>query len=256
MTRAACVLLACLVLVPAAAGPSTTRPSLALVASPAHVTLLGARSAAIQLRNTGSSPAVVDVARAGFSLDVRGRPRIVPRGASGAGAWLTVRPARIRLEPGATAWLSVAATLPRRAEPGDHDALVLLTTRPRVAAGVAVRMRVGVLVVVRAPGKIVRRIDLRDLRVRAVRHARLLELLVANRGNVSESVDRELVTLTLRRSGRVVAKLAPAQRRLRPHSRGILQFTYRGRLRGVVTAEAAISLDRGVSTGRAYRVRL
>ena len=61
--------------------------------------------------------------------------------------WLTVRPSRIGLAPGASASITVAARVPRRAEPGDHDALVLLTTRPRDAGGVAVRMRVGVVVV-------------------------------------------------------------------------------------------------------------
>ena len=257
MIRAAGIVLASCLLVPAAAGTSTARPAIALSASPARLTLFGSGRATIQLRNTGSRPVVVDVARAGFSLDLRGRPRIVPRGGvRAADSWLTVRPGRLALAPGARTSLTVAARLPRRVEPGDHDALVLLTTRPRQAAGVAVRMRVGVLVVVRAPGRILRRLELRELRVRAVGGTRMLELLIVNRGNVTETLQRSLVTMTLRRGSRVHARLRPETRQLRPGTKGVLQFTYRGRLRGWVTGEATISLESGSVTRRSYRIRM
>jgi hypothetical protein len=257
MIRAAGIVLASCLLVPAAAGTSTARPAIALTASPARVTLLGSGQASIQLRNTGSRPVVVDVARAGFALDLRGRPRIVPRGrVSAADSWLTVRPGRLALASGARTSLTVAVRLPRRVEPGDHDALVLLTTRPRQAAGVAVRMRVGVLVIVRAPGRIVRRLELGRLAVRSAGRARMLELLVVNRGNLTETLPRSLVAMTLRRRGRVQARLRCDTRQLRPRTKGIVQFRYRGRLRGWVTAEVTVSLERGATTRRTYRIRL
>ena len=257
MIRAAGLVLASCLLVPAAAGTSTARPAIALTASPARVTLLGSGQATIQLRNTGSRPVVVDVARAGFSLDLRGSPRIVPRGrASAADSWLTVRPGLLTLAAGARTSLALTARVPRRAEPGDHDALVLLTTRPRQAAGVAVRMRIGVLVVVRAPGKIVRRLELGRLAARRAGRARTLELLVVNRGNVTETLSRSLVALTLRRRARVQARIRPYTRQLRPGTAGIVQFPYFGRLRGRVTAEATVTLERGSVIRRTYRIRL
>src|SRR5581483_4359423 len=104
--------------------------------------------------------------RAGFALSLRGRPRIArARGARSAAPWLKLRPSRFVLPAHTSATVVVSARIPRRAEPGDHDALVLLTTRPRAGARVAVRMRLGVLVVVRAPGRIVRRLELGRLRV-------------------------------------------------------------------------------------------
>ena len=53
---------------------------------------------------------------------------------------------------GAKASLHVRAVPPRRAAPGDHPALVLLTTRPLGVKHVRVRLRVGVVVVLRVRG--------------------------------------------------------------------------------------------------------
>jgi hypothetical protein len=257
MTRLAGIALASLVLVPVAVGTSTARPSIALTASPARVMLHGSGRATVQLGNRGTRAVVVEVARAGFALDLRGRPKIVPQSrAPSAARWLIVRPRRLVIPARGSGSLTVTAKLPRRVEPGDHDALVVLTTRPQLTGGVAVRMRVGVRVVVRAPGTIVRRLDLRDLLVHRRGHVRVLELLVINRGNVTETLLRSRVVLTLRRSGRGQSRIRPATRELRPGTRGIVQFLYRGRLRGVVTAGVAVGLERGAVSRRSYRLRL
>ncbi len=256
MIRVSGVVLVLFVLVPAAAGTSTTRPPVALTASPVHVALAGSGQSTIRVTNTGSLPVLVDVARAGFSLDLRGRPRISPSGgARAAGAWLTVRPRRLALGAGASSRLSVTSRVPRRAEPGDHDALVLLTTRPQHGLGLPVRMRIGVVVVVRAPGRIVRRLELRDLRVRRVGRGRTLELLVVNRGNITETLVRSRVVVVLHRRGLVPARLRPVARGLRPRTSGIVQFSYGGRLRGWVTARATISVG-VVGAQRSFRIRL
>ncbi len=62
--------------------------------------------------------------------------------------------------------MTVSSRAPAGARPGDHPAVVLLTTQPRRASGVAIRMRVGVVVFVHVAGTIVRRLDVRSLRVR------------------------------------------------------------------------------------------
>ncbi|MCZ7587837.1 MAG: hypothetical protein M5U27_03025 [Gaiella sp.] len=243
MRRAAglALLALALVLVPAHAGASTTRPSLGLSAMPARVALLGSGEAAVRVANPERAAVVVDVGRAGFALDLRGRPRVVPRrGPRAATSWLSVRPARFVLPAGASRSLTVSSRVPRRAEPGDHDALVLLTTRPlRGAAGVAVRMRVGVVVVVRAPGAVVRRLAVQTLRVRRARRARVLEIGIANRGNVTETLGRGSLRIVVRRRGRQTS-LRAEPRVLRPRTRGIVQVRYAGRLKGWVTARVRI----------------
>jgi hypothetical protein len=154
MSRTALLALIALVLVPASAGAATTRPPVALSATPARISLAGTGRAAIRVTNPGREAVVVDATRAGFGLDLRGRPRVVS-GTSrrAATAWLSVRPTRFVLAARASATVAVSARVPRRVEPGDHDALVLLTTRPSARRpGLAVRMRLGVVVVVPRAG--------------------------------------------------------------------------------------------------------
>jgi hypothetical protein len=257
MRRTAALGLAALVLAPASAGASTTRPVLALTATPARVALAGSGIATVRVVNPGRGPVSVDVARAGFSLDRRGRPKIGRRGGlRAATAWLAVRPGRFVLRPGASRVLTVRSRVPRRAEPGDHDALVLLTTRRRRGGAVAVRMRIGVVVVVRAPGQIERRLALRRVHVRRGRHVRVVEVVVANRGNVTESLERGRIRVELRR-GRFRARLRSEPRELRPRTSGVAQLRYGGRLRGWVTARAWIAEPPGASrVVRTFRIRL
>jgi len=243
ISAAARIGLVALTLVPASAGASAERPPVALTASPAHVALAGSGRSTVRVTNGGASRVVVDVSRAGFALDLRGRPRIVAGEAVARSAadWLRFRPRSLVLKPGASAAVGITSTLPSKAEPGDHDALLLFTTRRRARDGVAVRMRMGIVVVVRAPGTVVRRLELRGLHVARSRHRCVLELGITNRGNVTESLAGAGSTTSLYRDGRRLAKLHAEPRELRPRTRGIVQFRYRGTARGAVTARVDVS---------------
>jgi hypothetical protein len=212
----------------------------ALSVSPVRLRLAGAATRSLAITNAGTSSAVVDARVAGFVLDRRGRGTAA-RGGQAAG-WLRVRPSRVALAPGASATVSVSSASPRRAVPGDHAALVLLTTEPQQRGPVAIRTQVGVVVVIRVAGRIVHRLGLGALRVRRG----IVEATVANRGNV---VERTRVAVTLARAGRVVARLGPVPRTLLPHSAGVQRF--RCRLHGWVTARVQLG---GVV--RSYRLRL
>jgi len=258
MTRAVALLLAATVLAPPSAGAGTPRSPLALTAAPAHVALAGATRAEVTVTNHGLRAVVVDVVRAGFSLDLRGRPRVVTgERARAASSWLTVAPRRFVLDPGTTRSLTVMSRLPGRVEPGDHDALVLLSTRPLRDRGVAVRMRVGVVVVVRAPGPIVRRLVVRDLRVRRAPGARLLELRLANRGNVTESLAPGAVRVALRRGSLDLGLRSTGRRMIRPRTEGVMQIACPRFLRGWLTATVRIASEPGrPAARRTFRVRL
>jgi hypothetical protein len=246
-------------LAPAPAGASPARAPVSLVASPARVSIAGSGRATVTVTNSGSRRVEIEVRRAGFALDLRGRPRIVrrARGAGAATSWLIVRPRRLVIRAGARASLSITSRVPRRARPGDHDALVVLTTRPIRSAKVAVRMRLGVMVVVRAPGRTARRLDVRSLRVRRVGGTRMLELLLANRGDVTEVLDRKRVRIILQRRDRVFARLQPLARQLLPRTKGLVQAPYAGRVRGRVTAVVELAADSGGGVvRRTYHLRL
>jgi hypothetical protein len=245
-----------LALVPASAGAGAARPPVALTATPARVLLAGNERTTVRVSNSGTKRVVVDILHAGFALDLRGRPRIVhgsgPHSASG---WLSLRPAHLTVGPRSSASLVVAAKLPRHLEPGDYDALALLRTRPLAQNRVAVRLRLGVVVVVRAPGTIVRRLELHALRV--ARRRGTLEVAVANRGNVTESLKAAQAVLSRAKSGGAVATVPAIRRDLRPRTHGILEFRYRRTLHGPMIARVVIPADGGRSRlQRIYRVRL
>jgi len=233
-----CLAVTACALAPASAGASAVRPPVSLVASPPHLTLVGRARETIRVSNSGTEPVVVDVTRAGFALDLRGRPRITLRGRGPrpAAPWLRARPARLAIAPGVVGLLTVSSAPPVRAEPGDHGALVLLTTRPHRRRGLAVRMRLGIVVAVRVPGRIVRRLVPLALHVRRAGRVRVLELLVANRGNVTELLERGCVIVTLRRRAEVLARLRPAVRQLLPRTSGLVEARYAGRVRGRLAA--------------------
>jgi hypothetical protein len=228
-----------------------------LTASPAHVAIAGSGTATVHVTNPGTRALVVETARAGFSLDLRGRPRIVARAdARAAATWIAVRPVRFVLRAGRSRAVTVAARLPARVEPGDHDALVLLTTHPKRSAAVAVRLRVGVVVVVRAPGKVVRRLMLRRVEVRRGHGRRALEIVVSNLGNVTESLARGRVRVSLvRRRGRVMLRAEP--RDLRPRTTGVVTARYGARIGGWATVHVEIAPSEGGPLARrSFRVKL
>ena len=249
---------ALLVLAPAPAGASAPRKAVSLVASPARVTLVGSVQRTIRLTNAGIAPVDLEVTRALFALDLRGKPRIVPRSRArrDAASWVTVRPRRLALRSRTNAALTISAAVPRGARPGDHCALILLTTRPIEGARVAVRMRLGVVVVVRAPGRVSHALHVRRLHVRHIRSTRVLELYVANRGNVTEVLPRSHTTVILSRGRRILAKLHPAPRELLPGTTGIVQARYVGRARGRVTALVELSYEPGRTLRHAFQIRL
>jgi hypothetical protein len=229
----------------------------ALTAVPARVLLVGKTREAVRVTNSGTKAVVVDASTAGFALTLRGRPRIVRRGARSAASWLRLRPRRLALPARTSASILVSAMVPPNAEPGDHDALVLLTTRPSAGARVAVRVRLGVVVVVRAPGTIVRRLQLRGLRVGKRGGRRVLELRIGNRGNVTETLAGVRLALSRAGTGRRLATLVAARRDVRPRTQGLLEFRFSRAVRGAVGAHVVIPAVRGRSViRRTYRLRL
>jgi hypothetical protein len=235
---------------PAAAG-AAPRPVAGLRASPARLVLARSQRGEIRVENPGRTAVVVEVARAGFAFGPRGRPFALLTGvaAQRASSFLAVRPARLVLAPGAAARIAVAAAAPHGAA-GDHPALVVLTARPAVARKVAVRLRIGVTIVVRDGGKLRRRLVVAGLHVRAAHAVRILRAAVVNDGNVVEHLGRGALTVALIAHGSVVARLRSPPRELLPEGTASFELPYRGPVRGTVTAALAV-----VEPGRAEVLR-
>jgi hypothetical protein len=239
--------------------PATHPPApIALAAAPARLQLAAGSSRAVQVTNPGATSVIVDAAPAGYAVDARGRPRIAaPRGRS-AGAWLGVTPRRLALPPAGWAWLRLSAVAPRGARPGDHTALLLLATQPLRRGSVPTRIRIGVVVVVRVPGRIVRRVVLQAVRVGHRGGARVLEVAIADQGNVDEWIGARRLLITLSRDGRVLARLRPTGRRFLARSRGVAVARAPERLRGPVRVVVSLAHPRpGIALlRRTYHLRL
>jgi hypothetical protein len=230
---------------PSAEGADANRPRFALSVSPARLALAAPGSRTIKLRNDGVERVVVDATRRTL-----GRQTV-------AKTWLQVVPARLLLRAGESAILTLRVKQSRRAEPGDHRLLVLLTARPLRGSRVNLQVRLGVRVRVVVSGRIVRRLTLGGLRAHRRHDARFMFVSVANRGNVTVEL-RGRVTALLVRHGRQLARLSSGTRRaLLPGARAALALRYSGRVRGLVTVVVRVRLGSGVRiVERRYRIRL
>jgi len=201
--------------------------------SPARVALAAGETRELRIANSGSTPAVVSIGSAGYTLGLHGRLRIVA-----ARPVLVVRPARVVVPAHGAATVAVTG---RAAAPGDHPALVLLATE-RSQSDIAVRLRLGVVAIVRGVGPVVHRVVLDRLTV----HGTLLSLWLRNRGNVVEP---------LRIVVRIGAAVLRDTRQLLPRSRGVSTLRVPRRLRGAARARVTVGSGAGI-VRRAFRIRL
>jgi hypothetical protein len=221
-------------------------PPAALTASPTRIELVGTGVRTIRVANPGRARVVVEAGPAGFGLDLRGRPRVVVR--RDPAVRVSVSPGRVALGAGAAASLEVSSKVGAHARAGDHELLVLLATRRLAGAGVSIRMQLGIVVVVRVPGAVVRRLAVRGVRVRGPRR---LDVMLRNGGNVVERIGPTALRIVLLRHGHVLATLRPTPRELLPGARGIVEARYPSDVRGRV--DAAVELGGRTSV---FRVRL
>jgi hypothetical protein len=232
-------------LVPAAVGASTGRPPMAVSVSPARLALAAPGSRRIKVRNDGAERVMVGVTRRTVGRRTTAKP------------WLRIVPARLSLRSGESAILTVRFQPRPHAEPGDHHAVVLLTTRPVRGGRVNVQVRLGVRVTMRVPGRIVRRLALRALHVQRRRNARILFVPVVNRGNVTIALRGHVTAALVRRGLRLARLSARARREVSPGARALLALPYRGRVRGRVAAVVQVRLAPGIRPAeRRYRLRL
>jgi hypothetical protein len=237
-----------------AASSALTAPApVTLSASPTHIALAAGARQAVRVAATGGGSLTVKASVVGFGLDARGRPGIVPAG--DAASWVTVAPRTITIGRGGGV-IVVSTRRPRIARPGDHTALVLLSAVAPPARGVVVHMRIGLVISVRVAGPVVHRLVVLGARVQRSGSTRLLELRLANRGNVIETIAAGRLRVTLLRHGRVIAQYVAGRRELLPGTNGIVRVRYRGHIRGLVIARIELWRTAHLWAVRRFRLRL
>jgi hypothetical protein len=168
-----------------------------------------------------------------------------------AGAWVAVRP-RIGSTSRSGVSFVIAARRPGHARAGDHTAIVLLTAFAPRRKGIAVGIRVGVVVTVRVPGHQLRRLAI----IAARAHKRLLAVTIANRGDVIESVGPASLRIALVRNGRTIARFRGTRRQLLPHTRAAFEFRLTRTVRGAVMARVTVTQPSGATSARRFPLRL
>jgi hypothetical protein len=227
---------------PVSADAVSARP-VALTVSPARAVLRAPTSRALQIVNGGTGHVAVDVAWKSLGL------QIAPN------RWLSIAPRHFVLRSGARAVLTVRAG--RGASPGDHELLVLVTGRPVDRSRIAVQLRVGVRLRIRAPGRLVHKLAVEGLRVGRFKGKRTLLVTVANHGNVTEQLLGRL-TVTLIAHARIISRVRLGRsHELSPAARAVVALPYSGRARTVVTAVVRVRLGSHLPpVERRYRLSL
>jgi hypothetical protein len=224
-------------------------PAVALSVAPAHVALDAGGTTTVRVRSLGRPGLLLRASVAGLALDGRGRPVVVAR--RGASPWVAVRPRTVATGRLGASFV-VAARRRAHARPGDHSVIVLLTAFAPGRKGIAVGIRLGVVVTVRVPGRRLRRLAVLAAHARA----RLLSVTVANRGDVIESIGSASLRVALLRRGRTVARFRATRRQLLPHTRAVLRFRLRTSVRGAVVARITVTQPSGATSAQRFPLRL
>ena len=238
----------------AAAGAHAQPARVTLAASPTHVRLVPGGRQLVHVTAPGGGPLLVEARIAGYALDLLGRPRITRPG--DAAPWLSVTPSRIAVGRGGGEF-TITARRPVHARPGDHTAVVLLSAVVPSARGVVVRMRIGLTLVMRTAGRVVRRVTVLGARLRRIGSSRSLEVALANRGNVTESIGGGRLRIIVLRRNHVVARLGVAHRDLLPGTRGLVRLRLGAQGQGAAVIQ--VNLRRAGRSGwveRRFRLRL
>jgi len=259
-----------LVVALAASAAGATTPAagspLALSAVPVRV-MLAPRSPArpITVRNVGSARVLVSASAELVAFDRLGRARLVAgrRPDRGMRSWFRIAPRRLVLAPGARGVVRVSIRPPRRASPGDHPAVVLLTTSPVPVRGVTMRTRIGVVALVHVPGRVRRRLAIVRVDLRRSGRVAVVRLRLVNRGNVAETLPVGSVRIELVRGEHRVTRTNRRPREVEPGAVADVdvpfpRVPYRGGLARITVAPrlAYGSSQRTTVLGRVLRVRM
>ncbi len=236
------------------AGSGSATTPLALSVSPAHLALRAGGRATIHVRAVSGGRLLLRTSIAGLTLDGRGRPQIAAR--RDAAAWLTLHPQTILAGRDGASFV-VTSRRPSGARPGDHTAIVLLTATASGGKGIAVAMRVGLVVTVRIGGRSIRRVEVVAVRSRAAPGGRrVIAVTVANRGERIESIGGAPLAVTLVRRGHIIGRFRVARRQLLPHSRAVVTSRTRSTVHGPVVARVSLVRPDGRTTTHTFRLRL
>lgn len=218
--------------------------TISLSVNPSTLQLQAGDTQNVSVTNIGDASTNLTVAVGDYAMTPSGTVILNPRTAPkvSASRWLAVSPPMVALNPGESTTLSVRATPPSTARPGDHEALVLLSGKPvRGQRGtVVVNARLGIGVLVRVPGDLRRRLTITRIRERGHGAKRTLQVGLTNMGNVNEVLARGQATATFTRRGRTTTCALTGRRSILPGAKAVVVIRCPGALSRAVRAVVTI----------------
>lgn len=138
--------------------------------------------------SSGSKVSIKAGAKDFVAAGEEGKPRFVSEEQSpwSMSRWIKARPARFELQPGERRKIRVIIKVPKDAEPGGHYAAALFSSTPSKGGQTGVVARLGSLILLRVPGKIVEKGRITSLIVpRLIERGPIdIRLRFENEGNV------------------------------------------------------------------------
>jgi hypothetical protein len=218
--------------------------TISLSVNPSTLQLQAGDTQNVSVTNIGDASTNLTVAVGDYAMTPSGTVILNPRNATKASAsrWLAVSPSTIPLNPGESTTLSVRATPPSTAAPGDHEALVLLSGSPvRSQRGtVVVNARLGIGVLVRVPGDLHRHLTITRIRQRGHGAKRTLQVGLTNMGNVNEVLARGQATATFKQGGRTSTCALTGRRSILPGAQAVVAIRCPGALARTTKAVVTI----------------
>ena len=210
--------------------------------APSHLVIPAGQTQDLTISNPGSDPVTFDLSTGNYVLSANGQVQIDPKQppARSAKDWIRLSPSTVTIDGQQSATIHVATKRVSSAAPGDHQALVFITSRATSTPGsVGVQTRLGIGVVVRVPGTLIRRLRVNKPTVATRGGVRVLQVRITNAGNINERFEKGQVRVTLRTGAAKTVLIAKPQNVL-PGTYGIFSLPYRGKLTGTVKATATV----------------
>lgn len=220
--------------------------------TPTNLVILAGQSGDLTLTNPDQAAATYDLRIGNYEIRPDGSVRIDPKEPPSRSArdWLKVSPTTVQLAAGASTTLHITSRRVSTAAPGDHHALVLISSRPEATpSGVAVRARVGIGVIVRVPGDIIRKVIAARPYVVTSAGSRSVRVKLTNRGNVNERFLTGQIRMQVLQGHRVIARLRARPQSILPGTSGVISLPYRGRVHGLLRVVVSIRLARPAVAG-------
>jgi hypothetical protein len=143
-------------------------PGLAILVSPPRLIIPAgqvAKTQRLEIENRGVVPLLVTARLESMAQGPTGAALPGPAAPYSAATWITVVPRQFQVKPGTRRYIQIRFHLPRKPEPGDHNAAIIFMLPARPGRGnIRVAPGIGVPTLITVPGPVIDDVNVRGLK--------------------------------------------------------------------------------------------